>query len=353
MKNRTDALDFLQNISPDDPMHPRNALCDGGIQPQFLPVCDHYCGVEPRMSKSLALQRDMAREYGRNVFDVTLDCEDGAPVGKEQEHAELIGDLLLANFADEESCTTTDAGISRRVAVRVHPTAHSSFAADVNTIVQRAGHLLAFVMLPKVECVHDVERALAVIDAAAQKNPMAAASATTSHLRLPVHCLIESANAVANAFAIAAHPRVESLSFGLMDFVSSHHGAIPATAMSVQGQFEHPLTVRAKLEIAAACHAFGKTPSHCVVTEYQNTQELSNAAEKASRQLGYTRMWSIHPRQIKPILTAMTPSAAAVSKAQAVIEAALAAQWAPISFDGKLEDRASYRFYWNVLQRSV
>ena len=35
-----------------------------------------------------------------------------------------------------------------------------------------------------------------------------------------------------------------------------------------------------------------------------------------------------------------------------MIVAASAAQWAPISFDGKLQDRASYRYYWQVLERA-
>ena len=47
-----------------------------------LPVCDHYSGVEARMRKSLQLQAEMTQEFGACVFDVTLDCEDGAPVGR-------------------------------------------------------------------------------------------------------------------------------------------------------------------------------------------------------------------------------------------------------------------------------
>ena len=54
-----------------------------------LPVCDHYAGVEARMRKSLALQAELGP-----VFDVTLDNEDGAPVGSEVEHAQLIQELL-------------------------------------------------------------------------------------------------------------------------------------------------------------------------------------------------------------------------------------------------------------------
>eukprot|EP01031_Cornospumella_fuschlensis_P012674 gene12674-15488_t len=52
-----------------------------------LPVCDHYSGVEVRMRKSLQLQAEMSQEFGTCVFDVTLDCEDGAPVGGEADHA--------------------------------------------------------------------------------------------------------------------------------------------------------------------------------------------------------------------------------------------------------------------------
>jgi len=164
--------------------------------------------------------------------------------------------------------------------------------------------------------------------------------------------LIESPAAVHRAFDIAAHPRVQSLSFGLMDFVSAHAGAIPSDGMGVQGQFTHPLVVRAKLEIASACHAHGKVPSHCVVTEFSDAEAMRQAALKAAREFGYTRMWSIHPAQIRPILEAMAPTAAEIDRASEIVLAAHAAQWAPISHGGQLHDRASYRFFWQVLERA-
>ena len=57
--------------------HPRDALFDATEATTALPVCDHYCGVEARMRKSLALQVELGP-----VFDITLDCEDGAPIGR-------------------------------------------------------------------------------------------------------------------------------------------------------------------------------------------------------------------------------------------------------------------------------
>ena len=307
--------------------HPRDVLLGAQAQTGFLPVCDHYSGVEARMRKSLQLQAEMALEFGTCVFDVTLDCEDGAPVGFESEHARLVAGLVAG------------AGSMARVAARVHAVDHPAFANDVATIAGEAAHRLCHIMVPKVESVDDVlqvERALERASAA----------------HLPIHVLIESPAAVHRAFEIAAHPRVQSLSFGLMDFVSAHGGAIPAQGMTSGGQFSHPLVLRAKLEIAAACHAHGKVPSHCVVTEFADPGALQRAAGQAARELGYTRMWSIHPAQIRPILQAFAPQQDDIETASKIIAAADDADWAPISFEGTLHDRASYRFYWQVLERA-
>ncbi len=183
------------------------------------------------------------------------------------------------------------ANVHGRCGVRVHPVGHPAFAADVSTIVGAAAARLAYVMVPKVDGVADVARAAAAIDAA-------------GGARVPLHVLVETHGALREVAAIAAHPRIESVSFGLMDFVSAHHGAIPASAMTARGQFAHPLVLRAKLEIAAACHAFAKTPSHCVVTELTDMGVVAEAARRAARELGYTRMWSIHPSQIRTIVAA-------------------------------------------------
>jgi len=226
-----------------------------------------------------------------------------------------------------------------RVGVRVHPVDHASFAADVATIAGGAGDRLSHLMVPKVESLADVVLAAAALDAAGA-------------LALPLHVLIESPLAVHNAFAIAAHPRVQSLSFGLMDFVSAHAGAIPADGMGAAGQFTHPLVVRAKLEIASAAHAYGKVPSHCVVTEFSDIGAMQAAAKRAANEFGYTRMWSIHPNQIRPILEAFAPDERQIDIATRIIAVAIAQDWAPVSVDGALHDRASYRHFWQVLERA-
>ena len=308
-------------------VHPATVLLDAQGGAQRLPVCDHYSGVEARMRKSLQLQAEMMQEFGTCVFDVTLDCEDGAPVGQEAEHARLV--VELANGAAQGA----------RVAARVHAVEHAHFQADMDIIAGGAADKLCHIMIPKVESVDDVIKAEAALQRATDK-------------RVPLHVLIESPASVQQAFDIAAHPAVQSISFGLMDFVSAHGGAIPASAMTAQGQFEHPLVVRAKLEIAAACHAHGKVPSHCVVTEFKNPDALGACAQKASRELGYTRMWSIHPDQIRPILRAFAPAEDEVLQAAQILTSAAVQNWAPISFGGVLHDRASYRYFWQLLERA-
>ncbi|GJI94509.1 lyase [Duganella caerulea] len=307
-------------------MHPSEVLFQGNRQPLLLPACDHYAGSEKLMRKSIALQQELGP-----LFDITLDCEDGASAGNEEAHARLVAELLLS-----------DENKFNRIGARVHDVASPYFAQDV-AIICAAAPRLAYLVLPKVHSAKEVAAAIKLINTHAAK---------AGRKDLPVHVLIETHGALREAYDIAALPQVQCLSFGIMDFVSSHYGAIPASAMRTPGQFTHPLVVRAKLEIAAACHAHGKVPSHNVTTEIKDTAVAANDAQRAAAEFGYTRMWSIHPNQIKPIIKTFTPRLSEVSEAAAILLEAEAAQWGPISQNGRLHDRASYRYYWTVLQRA-
>ncbi|MEO7853768.1 MAG: aldolase/citrate lyase family protein, partial [Rubrivivax sp.] len=231
-----------------------------------------------------------------------------------------------------------------RVGIRLQPVDHPAFDAVVAQVVHHAGARLSHLMLPKPQGIDDLRRAVATIDAAARDAGL--------NRDIPLHALIETHGGLQGVVALAAHPRIESLSFGVMDFVSAHRGAIPVSAMSATGQFEHPLVLRAKLEVAAACHAHGKTPSHSVVTEFTDLAALRVAARKAARQLGYTRMWSIHPAQVRVIVEAFAPDAREVELASEVLLAAQKVAWAPLRHRDTLHDRASYRLFWQQLQRA-
>ena len=308
-------------------MHPSEALFQGTRPPVSIPVCDHYAGSEKLMRKSLALQQEQGP-----VFDITFDCEDGASAGNEEAHAHLIAALI----AGEDNHFA-------RVGVRIHDMSSAFFEQDIAIICATAAKKLAYIVVPKVDSVADVTQAITLIHhhakAAGRKN-------------LPIHVLIETHGALADVRAIAALPQVECLSFGIMDFVSSHYGAIPGNAMRTPAQFTHPLVVRAKVEIAAACHAFGKVPSHNVTTDIKDTSVVAYDANRAISEFGFTRMWSIHPNQIKPIIKAFAPRSSEVGEASQILAAGQSTQWGPIQHNGRLHDRASYRYYWTVLQRA-
>jgi len=278
------------------------------------------------MRKSIALQQELGP-----VFDITLDCEDGASTGNEAEHARLIASLL-----------SSDENRFNRIGVRLHHTQHPSFEIEAAIIGEQASRL-AYVVLPKVESAAEVKQAIKSIHQHTHK---------AGRADIPIHVLIETHGALIDVQSIAALPQVECLSFGIMDFVSAHYGAIPGNAMRSPGQFTHPLITRAKLNIAAACHAYGKVPSHNVTTEIKDTAVVAGDAQRALSEFGYTRMWSIHPAQIKPIVKAFTPRGSEVNEAATILSEAQKIHWGPIQHNGKLHDRASYRYYWTILQRA-
>ncbi|HEY4317689.1 MAG TPA: aldolase/citrate lyase family protein [Herbaspirillum sp.] len=314
-------------------MHPSQVLFPGKQQPVSLPVCDHYAGSEKLMRKSIALQQQPGP-----LFDITLDCEDGASAGNEAAHAELVAALIASPDNRHQ-----------RIGARVHPFDSPFFAQDVAIICAKSRP--AYLMLPKAEGLADVVAALSLINRAAQADA-GAGNAVPNTPPIPLHVLIETHGALQDAYQIAALPQVESLSFGIMDFVSAHYGAIGDAAMHSPGQFAHPLVARAKLAIAAACHAHGKVPSHNVTTDIRDPAAAGADARHAAAEFGYTRMWSIHPSQIAPIVQAMTPAEDAVDDASQILEKAQSAAWGPIQHKGRLHDRASYRYYWTLLQRA-
>ena len=297
-----------------------------------LAACEHFAGSEKTIRKALSLQAELAVD-DRPVFDVTADCEDGAPSGREAEHAAMIADLLLDP-------------VNRfgRLGARIHDITHSCWRDDLHAIIGRAGQRVAYIVLPKVGDADDALTQIAAIDDARAQHGI--------EREIPVHVLIETPGALHEVWRIAALPHVESIDFGLLDFVSAHHGAIPAGAMRSPGQFFHPLIVRAKCEIAAAALGNGVVPAHNVTIELNDPEVVREDARRARSEFGFLRMWSIHPNQIRPIVEAMRPDFAEVTEAAAILLTAQSAEWGPIAWQGKLHDRASYRYYWELLRRA-
>lgn len=309
-------------------LSPQAALYGHDRPLPILPSCVHYAGRPPFVAKALALQAERGP-----VFDVAADCEDGAPVGGERDHARTMAALIAS-----------EANRFERIGARLHDVRHPAAGEELAILVGEAGDRLAFLTCPKAESAADVERFL---DGLAQETARRGLGR-----EIPVSVMIETHGAVHDAWAIAALPGIVSLDFGTMDFVSAHHGAIRATAMDSPGQFDHPLVRRAKCETAAAALAHAVVPVHGVTRALDDPDAVYADARRARDEFGFLRMWSIHPSQIEPIVRAMQPTAGEVEAAAATLAAAQAADWAPIRVGNDLHDRASYRYCWTVLQQA-
>ena len=189
------------------PVHPGDALFKGEKPFPVIPACEHFAGSEKLMLKALALQEELGP-----VFDVTCDCEDGARAGQETEHAEMV--VRVVNGP---------ANKHKQAGVRIHDFTHPHWKKDVDILVSGAGGALAYITLPKPTAAAQVAQMIIYIEQVAARHRLGR--------QIPIHALVETHGALKDAFEIAALPGLQVLDFGLMDFVSGHHGAVPASAM--------------------------------------------------------------------------------------------------------------------------
>jgi citrate lyase subunit beta/citryl-CoA lyase len=298
-------------------VHPNEALFKGEKPFPVIPSCEHFAGSEKLIVKALELQDKLGP-----IFDISCDCEDGAQAGKEKEHAEMIVRVL-----------GSPANKYKQAGVRIHDYTHAHWKKDIDILVGGAGNVLAYITIPKPTNAAQVAEMIAHVQQTAARHGV--------KREIPIHVLVETHGALAQAQAIAALPWLQVLDFGLMDFVSGHHGAVPASAMRSPGQFEHKLLARAKTEIVAAALAHGIVPAHNVTLDLKNTYATYQDAFRARHEFGFLRMWSIYPAQIQPIVDAMKPDYSEVEDAANILLSAQKSEWGPIQYQGELHDRAT------------
>lgn len=309
-------------------VHPSQALFDGERAFPIIPTCEHFAGNEKLILKALQLQDTLGP-----IFDITCDCEDGAAAGTEKEHAEMIVRVL-----------SSEANKHKMAGARIHDYTHSAWRQDVDILVGGLGNIISYITIPKSTNTAQVAEMIAYIQQVAKKHNISR--------EIPVHVLIETHGALRDVHQIATLPWLQVLDFGLMDFVSGHHGAIPAQAMRSPGQFEHKLLARAKTEVVAAALANGVVPAHNVTLDLKNVEVTQSDASRARNEFGFLRMWSIYPTQISAIVDAMKPDYSEVADAANILLAAQQAEWGPIQYAGELHDRATYRYFWELLQKA-
>lgn len=309
-------------------IHPKEALFEGEKPFPIIPACEHFAGSEKLISKALELQNKKG-----GVFDITMDCEDGAQEGREKEHAEMIIDMQKSSLNQHKMS-----------GVRIHDYTNKHWKQDVEILVPAIGKIVAYITLPKPTAASQVEEMIGYIQKTARNAGI--------EREIPIHVLIETHGALRDVEQIAALPWMQVLDFGLMDFVSGHHGAIPEACMKSPGQFDHRLIARAKANVVAAALGNGIIPAHNVTLDLKDQYKTYQDAFRARNEFGFLRMWSIYPTQIDSIVAAMTPDYSLIKKGCDILIEAYRNDWGPIQFAGDLHDRATYRYYWELIQRA-
>ena len=309
-------------------IHPNDALFSGEKRFPIINVCEHFAGSEKLITKAMELQDKLG-----GIFDITMDCEDGAKQGQEKQHAQMVVDMA-------KSATNKH----RRAGVRIHDHDNRWWKQDVDILVPGAGNELAYITIPKPTRVEQVAEQIAYIQDTAKK-----AGITRE---IPIHVLVETHGALRDAYQIAALPWVEVLDFGLMDFISGFHGAVPASCMRSPGQFDHRAVGYAKARMVSAAMCSGVVPAHNVTLDLKSAYQTYQDAKRAREEFGFLRMWSIYPTQIQAIVDAMKPDMSEVETGTNILLAAQDANWGPIQYDGELHDRATYRYFWELLKKA-
>jgi citrate lyase subunit beta/citryl-CoA lyase len=309
-------------------IHPNDALFAGEKPFPIINTCEHFAGSEKLIEKAMELQQKL-----EGIFDITMDCEDGAKQGEEKKHAEMV--VAMAKSAKNTH---------KKAGVRIHDASNAWWKQDVDVLVAGAGDALAYITLPKPTRADQVAEQIAYIQAAANKANL--------KREIPIHVLIETHGALRDAYDIAALPWVQVLDFGLMDFVSGFHGAVGSENMRSPGQFDHRAIAYAKARVVSAAMCSGVVPAHNVTLDLKNVYQTQADASRARNEFGFLRMWSIYPAQIQPIVDAMKPKHDEVEQAVEILSAAQDANWGPIQHDGELHDRATYRYFWELVQKA-
>jgi citrate lyase beta subunit len=206
--------------------------------------------------------------------------------------------------------------------VRINPVASAAGIADLAALLGAAPP--DFLLLPKAESAEELRIVHRAFGGAGPR----------------LVALIESAEGLARAGAIAAEPGCAALGFGGVDLAADLGCAVG---------WEPLLPHRAALVAAAA-----RGGAALFDVPFLGLDDEPGLVEETRRvqALGFTGKLAIHPRQVAPIQAVFTPSAEQVAWARKVIAAMEAAAGGVSVVDGRMVDAPVARAARRVLARA-
>ncbi|MGH7647590.1 MAG: HpcH/HpaI aldolase/citrate lyase family protein [Gemmatimonadaceae bacterium] len=265
---------------------------------------------------------------------VFLDLEDAvAPPDKERARDNVIAGLLGTDWR----------ALGKAVSVRINGIDTHYMYRDLIDVVERAGHRIDTILVPKAGVPADVY----LVDALLTQIE----HAMRIPRRIGIEVLIETALGMANVEAIAAaSPRLEAMHFGVADYAAS----IRARTTSIGGlnpdypgdQWHYGIA-----RMVVACRAYGLRAIDGPFGDFKDPDGYAAAARRAAA-LGCEGKWAIHPAQIDIANAVFTPSGAEVGRARRILDAIVEAESqgrGAAQLDGKMIDAASARMAQNIV----
>jgi citrate lyase subunit beta/citryl-CoA lyase len=251
---------------------------------------------------------------------------------------------LLSVIEDINNAINSKENYFNKLGVRLLNFYHPEWLASTEKIIKESGDKIAYFTLPKIS--NYIE--LLAIDTSIKRF----LKKYNIQQAIPYHVLIECQSVLKFIDQIAEFKDVECLDFGIMDYVSDLNSAIPLSATHSPLQFSNQQIINIKQLIAFTAIAHGCVASHNVTIEFKDSNKTFEDAKTAYQIFGFSRMWSIHPDQIDPIINAFKPDTDLIAKASSIILEAHGKNWAPLAYQGVLYDRASYRYLWLIIKKA-
>lgn len=241
-----------------------------------------------------------AKAIATDADQVCIDLEDAvAPGDKQTARASLFEFLATAPASRSE------------IGMRINPLSTALGQADLKALAE-SGLRPAFVMLPKVETVDELQQA----------------DAALAERGIPFIAQIETPRGLLDARVLAgATSRLQALMFGGFDFIVALRG---------RASWESFFHARVQLAVIAAEAGIG-----CIDVPYLELKDEAGLVQETDRviALGFTGKAAIHPAQVEPVQRCYLPTQNEFERARRVVAALQSSGGEAIQLDGKLVDR--------------
>ena len=229
--------------------------------------------------------------------------------------------------------------------VRVNDVGTQWCYEDIITVVEKAGHNIDTIMLPKPLTASDVQFADTLLSQLEMKLGL-------KH-KIGLEVLIEEVQAMQNVNEIARScDRLECMIFGMGDYAASQGLVMENIGLtdSYPGDiFHYP-----RYQVTIAARAAGIDAVDGPFVDFKNDAAYRVECQRALS-LGMVGKWAIHPSQIEPALEVFSPSQEDVDFAREVIAVYREAEAngiGSVGHKGVMVDAASARLFQNTVNRA-